>query len=308
VSAPKPGLAVALPIPSELYATPAEHPLMIDLAKMAEGAGARTVVVVDHVVMGKHPEKYSWGKFAFPNETPWLEPLTLLTAMAAVTTDVLLATAILIAPLRPAALLAKTVATLDVLSRGRVELGVGTGWQQEEFDAEGLDHSKRGQMLTDTMGACQALWGPSPTTFRSETVSFEDIWCEPKPIQPGGPPLHFSGTLTGRNIHRIVTMGHGWLPIMTADMAEIEAGITLLHERLGAAGRDPSELRVRGRLGVTRDASGEPDLDATLARAALFAEIGCTDVAIRMTDFVHAHADAAAWFDKLGERWAAVAP
>src|SRR3546814_3376888 len=78
--------------------------------------------------------------------------------------------------------------------------------------------------LDDTMAACQALWAPGSASFDSPTVSFQDIWCEPKPVQPGGPPILFSGTLTGRNLRRIERLGSGWLPIMNATMADIEAG------------------------------------------------------------------------------------
>jgi probable F420-dependent oxidoreductase len=298
------GLAISLPLPFELYSHASEYTKLVDLARMADDAGARSVIVVDHVVMGNHPEQYQWGTFRFPPDTPWLEPLTLLTAMAAVTRTVRLSTGILIAPLRPAALLAKSVATLDALSGGRVELGVGIGWQREEFEAEGLDFDRRGQLLDDTIGACQALWTTSPTSFTSPSVSFDGIWCEPKPIQPGGPPVLFSGTLIERNIRRIVAMGSGWLPIMTATPAEVEAGVAVLRERLAAAGRDPSDLLVRARLSPVAGADGKPDLDATLEGAAAFAAMGVTDVSVRMTDYVHDHADAGAWFERLGRRWA----
>jgi alkanesulfonate monooxygenase SsuD/methylene tetrahydromethanopterin reductase-like flavin-dependent oxidoreductase (luciferase family) len=144
-----------------------------DLARAAEGAGADRLVVVDHVVMGQHAtEQYVWAQRPFPPaDSGFLEPLTTLAALATVTSTVRLSTRILIAPLRPAALLAKTVATLDVLSGGRAELGVGVGWQREEYDAEGLDWAARGSLLTDTIAACRALWTQSPCTIRSATVT-----------------------------------------------------------------------------------------------------------------------------------------
>ena len=113
--------------------------VVVDTARRAEEAGFAGVVISDHVVMGARTDRYPWGSFKQAPDCPWPEPLTVLTAVAAVTTTLRLCTGILIAPLRPATLLAKTAATLDVLSHGRLELGVGTGWQQEEFDAQGLD-------------------------------------------------------------------------------------------------------------------------------------------------------------------------
>jgi alkanesulfonate monooxygenase SsuD/methylene tetrahydromethanopterin reductase-like flavin-dependent oxidoreductase (luciferase family) len=175
-----------------------------------------------------------------------VEPLTVLTAIAAVTAAIRLTTEILIVPLRPAVLLAKWAATIDSVSGGRLELGVGTGWQEEEFAAMGLDHRLRGQMLTDGIGACRALWGPSsPSSYRSSTVSFSEIWCEPKPTRAGGPPVLFSGTLTPRNLRRIVELGDGWIPIMGERRAGIADGVVQLRELYAGAGRARSNRRRR---------------------------------------------------------------
>ena len=212
---------------------------VIDCARRADAAGVDTVIVPDHVVMSEHTEKYEWGPFPFPIEVPWLEPLTVLAAIAGATSRVRLATGILIAPLRPAIVLAKTIATLDVLSQGRVELGVGVGWQREEYDAAGLDFETRAQRLDDTIAACRVLWRDSPASFSSPQVSFEKIWCEPRPLQPGGIPVWFSGTLIKRNVERIVRWGDGWIQIMTATRADLADGAKRLAEAFAKAGRDP---------------------------------------------------------------------
>ena len=198
---------------------------LLDLARTAEDAGADRLVVVDHVLMGTHAdEQYHWSKRPFPPpDTPFLEPLSSLGAVAAVTHRVRLSTRILIAPLRPAALLAKSVATLDVLSGGRMELGVGVGWQREEYDAQGLDWSKRGELLTDTMGACRALWSGSPCSFRSASVTFEDVYCAPRPIQ-SRLPVWFGGVLHSKNLARLADLGDGWIPIMTARLEDVRQG------------------------------------------------------------------------------------
>ena len=99
----------------------------IEISQMGEELGFDSVSVTDHVVMGKNLHKYPFGKFPLPSEAPWFEPLSLLTMIASNTSKINLATAILIAPLRNPALLAKTVATLDTISKGRLELGVGLG-------------------------------------------------------------------------------------------------------------------------------------------------------------------------------------
>jgi probable F420-dependent oxidoreductase len=279
---------------------------VIDLARRADVAGVDTVIVPDHVVMSEHTEKYEWGPFPFPIEVPWLEPLTVLAAIAGATTRVRLATGILIAPLRPAIVLAKIAATLDVLSRGRLELGVGVGWQREEYDAAGLDFETRGQRLDDTIAACRVLWRDSPAAFASEHVSFEKIWCEPRPLQPGGIPVWFSGTLLKRNVERIVRWGDGWIPIMTATRADLAEGAKRLADAFASAGRDPKQLKVRGSLETKMGANGRPDLAATLAGAHELAAAGATDVQLGMLAFVRKPEQQEAFFAELAERWAEV--
>src|SRR6185436_18984466 len=98
---------------------------------------------------------YPYGDFPFPPADPWVEPLTTLAAMAAVTSTVRLGTGVLITPLRPAVLLAKTIATLDNLSGGRVDLGVGLGWQREEYAAIGVSFTERWARHDDEIRACR---------------------------------------------------------------------------------------------------------------------------------------------------------
>lgn len=276
-----PRLTLRLPIAAEPGSAPAT---LIETAIAAEAAGFGAVSISDHVVMGAHADLYPWGEFPFPPEAPWFEPLTVLTAIAARTTTLGLTTGILIVPLRPAALLAKWAATIDVVSGGRLELGVGTGWQKEEFDAAGLDHAARGQMLTDSIGACRALWKGDPATFAGKTVSFTDIWCDPKPAQDRLPVL-FSGTLNDRNLRRIVELGDGWIPIMTERRDGIAAGVEELRRRFGTAGRDPDGLRIRSTARIGKGEDGRPDLAATLERSRDLVAIGVTDLDIPLTAY-----------------------
>ena len=279
---------------------------VIDLARRAEAAGVDTVIVPDHVVMGEHTENYEWGQFPFPIEAPWLEPLAVLAAIAAATSRVRLATGILIAPLRPAVVLAKTAATLDVLSQGRLDLGVGVGWQREEFDAAGVDFATRAQRLDDTIAACRALWTQSPASFSSPTVTFERIWCEPRPVQQGGVPVWFSGTLHARNLTRIVRWGDGWIPIMTATRTDLADGAKRLADAFARAGRDPRALRVRGSLEVRTGANGRPDLAATLAGAHELAAAGATDLQLGLLAFARRAEQLEAFFAELREKWGAI--
>lgn len=253
---------------------------LLDLARMADDAGIDRVVVTDHVVNGPHVDEYPWGRFPVGPDADWLEPLTVLAAVAAVTGRVRLATGILVAPLRPAALLAKTAATIDVLSGGRLDLGVGVGWQPAEFAALDVDHAARGRILDDTMAACRALWERLPASFASPTVSFADTYCAPRPAQPRL-PVWFSGTLTPRNLRRILDLGDGWIPIMGSTVDDIRAGAERLGHAWSAAGRR-GRPQVQAPLAPVRDASGRLDAAATMAALPGLAAAGATDVHIHL--------------------------
>ncbi len=241
---------------------------VLDLARTAEEAGVDGVIVTDHVAIGARTDRYPTGPFPVPDDAPWLEPLTVLTAVAAVTERVRLGTGILIAPVRPAVVLAKTVATLDVLSGGRVDLGVGTGWQREELEAAGVPWGERGARLTDAIAVCRALWeADGPVSIDRPTIAFEAIRSEPSPVQQPVPVL-FSGTLHERNVERIVTLGDGWIPIMGAGVEAVADGIRTLRAAYEAAGRDPEALLVRA------------PSDAALEAAPALVAAGVTDVVV----------------------------
>jgi probable F420-dependent oxidoreductase len=269
------------------------------VARAADDAGIDRIVVVDHVAMGPHTDAYAWGRFPTPPDSPWLEPLTVLTYLAAITTRVRLATGILIAPLRGPAVLAKTAATLDVLSGGRLDLGVGTGWQKEEYDAAGLDFAQRGQLLSDTLAACTVLWRDTPAAVDLPTLQFTETYCMPKPLQPGGVPLWVSGTLIPPVAERIVRWGSGWIPIMTATVDDVRDGTAALRRAFADAGRDPDTLQVRGALPVVRDESKQLDVDATLDGVAELVAAGATDVHLPFQAICRDPADARDVFDQL---------
>ena len=244
---------------------------LLDLARAADDAGVDRLVVSDHVVLGRHLDAYRWGRFPTASDGPWLEPLTCLTAFAAVTTRVRLSTGILIAPLRPAALLAKSVATLDVLSGGRVDLGVGVGWQREEYDAAGLEFASRGDLLDETVAACRELWSDLPASYRGVHVAFEDVFCAPLPVQERV-PVWFSGTLTDRTVRRIADLGDGWIPIMGATADDIRAGAKRLRE---ATDR---RLDVQAPLVPVRRDDKTVDIDAMIGQAPELSAAGVTNI------------------------------
>jgi probable F420-dependent oxidoreductase len=273
---------------------------LLELAVAAEEAGVDRVVVPEHVVLGANTAAYPWGNFPSPPEAPWLDPIVVLSAVAAVTSRLRLGTGILVAPLRPAVVLAKAVATLDVLSSGRVDLGVGTGWQREELEAAGARYDERGRILTDTIAACRALWTELPASFASPTVSFAEIFCAPLPVQRPL-PVWFSGTLHGRNLRRIVELGDGWIPIMGSGPAEIAPGVERLREAFAAAGRDGERLLVRAAAPLVRGGDGTPDLSLAMAAVPSLAAAGVTDVSLNLRTFDPDLRDAPGTFGRIVE-------
>ena len=257
---------------------------VFDAARVIDAAGATTLVLADHVVMGDRTDRYPFGTFPYGPDEPWPEPLTLLAAIAAVTERVRLGTGIVLAPLRAPALLAKTCATLDQISGGRLDLGVGPGWQREEYAACGLEWSQRWSLLDDGLSACAALWTrPAPVEFASETLTFGPTWCLPQPIQRApitGIPLLYGMAATPAHVARIAHLGAGWLPIHTTTPDELGAGVAALRAAFVSAGRDPATLRVRASARVKLDDHGRIAIDETRSANEHLASLGVTEVAV----------------------------
>jgi probable F420-dependent oxidoreductase len=285
------GVSITISGLSRLFG--ADLAAVLDFARVADDYGIDQLVLPDHVVIGPRTDRYPFAtKFPYPPEEPWFEPLTALAAIAGATTRVRIGTGILIAPLRPAVLLAKTAATLDVLSAGRLDLGLGTGWQPEEFGALGVPFDRRAARMDDAVRACRALWtGEPPVSFTSPTVAFDDVWCLPKPVQPGGVPLWFGGGPTEATARRIAELGDGWLPVGVMPKEQLELGIELIRAAFTAAGRDPRALGVRAGVPVAIDADGRADIGRTLEPVPELAELGVTMVSLGLGRFLRSAAD-----------------
>jgi len=264
-----------------------EH--LAEQARLLDEAGFDRLVVSDHVVFGEALDEYgrpeiggqAGGKQPTGPDGHWLEPLTTLAYLAGITSRIRLATGILLAGLRRPVVLAKSAATLDVLSRGRLDLGVGVGWQRAEYDAAGLDFSSRGQRLDHTLEVCQTLWREPRAALDSSELRFEAIHMMPKPVQPGGVPLWISGTVNPRVVSRLARFGTGWIPWGPA-AADVTAGIRQMKDALAEAGRDPGDLKVTGHLPLVRDSEGALDVARTAEAAPRLAEAGVTDFRVAM--------------------------
>ena len=261
----------------------------IEIAQAAEEMGFHGVSLTDHVVMGKNLHKYPFGSFPLPSEAPWYEPLTVLTMIASHTKTLHLGTAVLIVPLRNPALLAKTASTIDMISKGRLELGVGMGWQAEEYHAAGVPFENRAEIFWETLEICKLLWAESPASHDGNVYQFEDIWCQPQPMQGADLPLLFGLKMTTKNAEKIAQIGHGWKPIKT-DAEFISTGKDLLDQAFKEHNRNEAP-RIRGQLPTQIDSSGVPNLDLTLKELENSIAAGLTEVEVFPINFVRSKED-----------------
>ena len=263
-----------------------DHPdwtTLIAQATGADEAGIDRLIVSDHIAFGTALDAYgdpklggtAGGKQPTGPDGHWLEPLTLLSVIAGRTSHIRLQTGILLAALRRPAVLAKTAATLDVLSGGRLDLGVGVGWQREEYEVAGLDFETRGRRLDHTLEVCQALWTQQAATYESPELTFSDIHAMPKPAQPGGVPIWVSGRINAPVLRRLARFGSGWIP-WGDDAADPLPGVARIREALSAAGR-PDMVQVQGSLPMARNGDGKIDLDETMAALPPLVDAGITD-------------------------------
>jgi probable F420-dependent oxidoreductase len=222
-------------------------------AEKAEVLGYDTVWFSDHIVIPTEVKSFypydPSGRMAFKPDEPYWEPLTVIGYVAGRTSRVRLGTSVLVLPYRNPIVTAKMLATLDVLSNGRVTLGAGVGWMAEEFNAIGLDtYARRGAYSDECIRIFRELWTRENPSFQGEFHQFSKIRCEPRPVQPGGIPIWIGGH-TPQAIRRAARLGNGWQPLVQrppADLppAEMREKISQLRAFAQQAGRDPQQITL----------------------------------------------------------------
>src|SRR5580700_7597385 len=179
----------------------------------AEESGFATLWAGEHVVMVDRPaSRYPYsadGQIAVPADADWLDPLLALSYAAAVTSRIGLATGILLLPEHNPVLAAKQAATLDVLSGGRLTLGVGIGWSAEEFAALGIPFERRAQRTAEYVAAMRTLWSADTASFRGDFTDFTGARVYPKPVRDRRIPVVFGGN-SDAAIRRVAAHGDGW--------------------------------------------------------------------------------------------------
>lgn len=234
LAAPKPECGVLM------FAThDAIHPA--PLARAVEERGLGSLFFPEHTHIPASRRTPFPGGGELPRDySHCLDLFVALSAAAAVTSRIRIGTGICLVAQRDPIVLAKEIASLDVLSGGRVVLGIGGGWNVEEMENHGVAFARRWAIVREKVLAMKAIWTQDEASFAGEHVRFERIWSWPKPVQPGGPPI-LLGADSKYAAARIADYCDGWLPLANGNL---ETGLAVLREAWDKAGRDPATLQL----------------------------------------------------------------
>lgn len=215
------------------------------VARLAEAAGFDTLLAIDHVVL---PDSYestypyaATGRLPGDHRAPMPDPLIWMAWAAAVTTTLRFMTAVIILPQRDPLVLAKQVATLDHMSGGRIELGIGVGWLKEEFAALGVPFNERGRRADEYVGAMRALWAGDGASYHGRHVNFDAVSCNPKPVR-GAVPIIVGGHSEAA-ARRAGRLGDGFFPSIGAQADTIPL-LDVVRRAAEEAGRDPAAIEM----------------------------------------------------------------
>jgi probable F420-dependent oxidoreductase len=286
---------------------------LVRMAADAESAGFDGVMVSEHVVLGAgadaaglpaNPRDYALPGNQDP-ATPWPSSLVLLGAVAAVTSRIRLIASAVIPPLRHPLLIAKELATLDLLSGGRLVVQPTVSWHRAEYAALGVPFESRGERLDEHLEAWRLLWRESPAAFEGTHYRFDDVWLEPKPSRQEGPRLWFGGQrMHDRLLRRLVGYGGGFNPLGRPS----DDDLTRLRAALAAAGRGGAELElVGGTRGRFSNADDVADLDEALGAIPEQIGRGFTTICIKPSQFTDEQGAVPDLLRRIVERVAAIA-
>ena len=245
------------------------------MARAIESIGFDQLDIFDHVVMG-YP---ATGRPTpmYPPKMPILEALTTLAYAAAVTERIGLGTEVLVLPQRQPLLVAKQVSTLDILSGGRMRLGVGIGWQESEYDALGENFNSRGRRMDEAIALLRASWREEQLDFAGEFYNCTAMALEPKPPQGAKLPIWLGG-IAPRALKRVGELADGWLATAVEDRTQAAQMVQAIRRHAEAAGRDPAAIGLQMMLDVPprgdRGKAFYADMDNVLRRVADVAAMG----------------------------------
>lgn len=272
----------------------AQSGVLRTVAASAEAAGFASLWAGEHVVLVDQPtSRYPYaddGRLAVPGDADWLDPLIVLSVVAAVTQTIRLATGVLLLPEHNPVLVAKQAASLDRLSDGRLVLGVGIGWSAEEFAALGVPFARRAFRTTEYVAAMRRLWADEVASYHGEFVRFDAVRCNPQP-RDGRIPILVGGN-SDAALTRVARWGDGWYGFNLSP-AETAERVQTLRQLCTEHGRDPADLEIV--IAPFTKPTEPRDLPA-------LASLGVGEIVVVAEPPPVPHL-AAEWTAELGQRW-----
>ena len=260
-----------------MIAATAESGDIAEIAREVENLGYESFFIPEHPVIPiafKTPLPIGGGGELPEHYGRWMDPFVALSVAAGVTRRVKLGTGICLLPEREPIIAAKTIASLDVISKGRIILGVGAGWLREETEAMGTRFETRWKRLRETVEAMRVLWTQSEPSYQGDLVKFPAVRCDPKPIQKPGPPI-LLGARGPRAIERVVRTYDGWVPIAGRPQS-LKRDIDALKKVAIERGRNPDSLNISAFIGPPENGIALEDLrlykEAGAHRLVLFSQ------------------------------------
>ncbi|MFQ5667857.1 MAG: LLM class F420-dependent oxidoreductase [Candidatus Binatia bacterium] len=243
------------------------------VAVRAEQLGYHVLWTAEHIIFPRTittPYPYG-GRFPYPVTDPVLDIVATLSYVAALTRRIRLGSSVLVLPYRNPIVLGKQLASLDVLSHGRLLLGVAGGWLKEEFDMLGVPFRERGRRLDEYIALLRSLWSEERVTFRGRWFELQEAAFFPKPAQQ--PPPIWIGGGSPAALRRVARAGDGWIAAPRPTLDDLAADIATIRHQAEGAGRDP------GAIGVA-SAGGAAALDDLLDRLPRLEKIGVTIISV----------------------------
>lgn len=232
----------------------AEREFVLDAARAADRLGFHSVWCTDHVVLpperqSPNPYPRSTADWAYHAGVRWLDPIATMGFVAGATERVMIGSSVLVLPYRNPVVLANEISTVDRLSEGRIILGVGAGWIDEEFDAIGIPMRERGARTDEHIRVLRALWSTAePVSFAGRFTNFSTMAIANEPARSGGPPIYVGGNSPAA-LARTGRLGDGWCGFEVW-VEEVPAAREAIMEAARKADRDPSDIELTVRRGV----------------------------------------------------------
>ena len=269
---------------------------IIEYAQAAEDMGYNHVIAFDHVLGANAESRPGWSG-AYRHTDAFHEPFVLYGFLAGHTTTLELVTAVIILPQRQTALVAKQAAAVDVLSGGRLRLGIGVGWNPVEYEALGENFHDRGRRSEEQIDLMRQLWTNDLITYEGRWHKVTDAGLNPLPVQRPI-PVWFGGAAP-QTLRRVATMGDGWFPLFRPDDRGREL-VESMREQAQAAGRDPASIGVESWVSI-RDSSEDDWRQAVDT----WRELGATHISVNTMnagiEFPQGHIEAIQRFKEVVE-------